>query len=421
MVMVCDAIMGTGKTESSIAYMNAHPGDKFIYITPYLDEAARIARSCPLLEFQEPQRQTRYHGSKLLHTEELVRRGCNIATTHQAFKYYSDEMLTSIREQGYTLFIDENVNVLEPLEINAADFKMALDAGYIRESEPNVFTLAKDVYDGEAHKELFKILKTREVVRTKGNTGKNDAFYWQLPGQLLAAFRDVFILTYMFEGQSIAIFLQLNGFSYSKIGVEKTAEGFRFCEGRSYVPEYVSKLKDMLHIVDDPRLNAVGDDGYALSLSWFARDSCGAVSELKNNLYNFFRHRCSAGVGDRMWSTFTDDRYKLRGKGYSSGFVPFNTKATNEFRNKTALAYCVNVYMNVGQKVFFLSRGVEIDDDAYALSIMVQWIWRSAIRDGREVTVYVPSKRMRDLLVGWVDAVSKLADTKEDQSNDLSR
>ena len=41
-VKVCDAIMGTGKTEAAITYMNEHRGKKFIYITPYLGESNRI-------------------------------------------------------------------------------------------------------------------------------------------------------------------------------------------------------------------------------------------------------------------------------------------------------------------------------------------------------------------------------------------
>ena len=62
--------------------------------------------------------------------------------------------------------------------------------------------------------------------------------------------------------------------------------------------------------------------------------------------------------------------------------------------------------MNVGEKIFYKSAGIEVDEDAYALSTMIQWIWRSAIRDGHEIYIYVPSKRMRELLLDWVQQVS---------------
>ena len=48
-----------------------------------------------------------------------------------------------------------------------------------------------------------------------------------------------------------------------------------------------------------------------------------------------------------------------------------------------------------------------MDEDAYALSVMVQWIWRSAIRDGDEIYLYIPSSRMRTLLLDWIEKTSK--------------
>ena len=48
-----------------------------------------------------------------------------------------------------------------------------------------------------------------------------------------------------------------------------------------------------------------------------------------------------------------------------------------------------------------------MDQDGYALSEMLQWIWRSAIRDGKEINLYIPSKRMRTLLTDWIDETSQ--------------
>ena len=45
----------------------------------------------------------------------------------------------------------------------------------------------------------------------------------------------------------------------------------------------------------------------------------------------------------------------------------------------------------------------ELDEDAYALSEMLQLIWRSRIRNGENINVYIPSKRMRDLFKEWLD------------------
>ena len=69
--------------------------------------------------------------------------------------------------------------------------------------------------------------------------------------------------------------------------------------------------------------------------------------------------------------------------------------------------YIVNIFMNVSDKRFYQRNGIEVDEDAYALSVMVQWIWRSAIRDGDEIYLYIPSSRMRTLLLDWIEKTSK--------------
>lgn len=78
-------------------------------------------------------------------------------------------------------------------------------------------------------------------------------------------------------------------------------------------------------------------------------------------------------------------------------------RASNKYRDRTSIAYPVNRYINTGVKNFFIKHNVEIDEDGFALSEMLQFIWRSAIRDGKEIWIYIPSVRMRNLLKMWID------------------
>ena len=66
------------------------------------------------------------------------------------------------------------------------------------------------------------------------------------------------------------------------------------------------------------------------------------------------------------------------------------------------LAYCVNVYLHPGITQFFLQRGITMNEDLYGLSEMIQWIWRSRIRKGESINIYIPSMRMRNLLFDWM-------------------
>ena len=36
-------------------------------------------------------------------------------------------------------------------------------------------------------------------------------------------------------------------------------------------------------------------------------------------------------------------------------------------------------------------------NDAYARTELIQWVWRSSVRRGEEITLYLPSPRMREL------------------------
>lgn len=399
--------MGTGKSSAAIRYLNEHSDDKFIYITPYLDEATRIKESCPSLHFVEPSNKLKkYDFKKSLHTSALIEEGRNISTTHQAFKGYTGDTLENIRSKGYTLIIDENVDVLEKYDIHPGDLQMAIDAGYVSEQDGE-YSIANDAYTGKVLQGMFRFLRSRKLIRVT-DSNESSLYYWTLPPELITAFKDVFILTYLFEGQSLHHFLKIYDLPYESIGIERTDDGgYRFGSYPGYIPEYVSHLKDMLHIIDYEKINEVGDDYYALSLNWFDRDEDG-VYQLKRNVSNFFNNINRGVPADkRLWSTYSSKLNVVKGKGYTKSFLTFNTKATNAYRNCSYLVYLVNIFMNVGEKTFYQMHGVDVDEDAFALSIMVQWIWRSAIRDGSEVYLYIPSKRMRDLLNNWIDVTSK--------------
>jgi hypothetical protein len=46
---------------------------------------------------------------------------------------------------------------------------------------------------------------------------------------------------------------------------------------------------------------------------------------------------------------------------------------------------------------------MEVDDDQFALSQLVQWVWRSRIREDQPINLYLPSDRMRRLFTEWLD------------------
>lgn len=406
MVKVCDAIMGSGKSTAAIRYMNEHKDDKFIYITPYLDEAKRIRDGCPDLDFVEPSNKISAYGyKKMQHTAALIEEGRNLTTTHQAFKRYTPETLDNIRKHGYTLFIDECVDTLEQSQISAGDIEVLEDSGLISKSG-DVYKRTDKVYSGVAFREMMNMLESREIVRRSDDGGDGDVFYWSLPEELFCAFKDVYILTYLIEGQSLYNFLRIYNIPFTNIGVSKDADGYKFVDGPGDIPPYVFDLKNHIHIADAKHLNAIGDDRTALSINWFKRHP-DMTRQVRNNIGNYYKNIWT-GVPkeNRLWGTFLNMYGTLRGGGYSKSFLVFNARATNAYRHCDHLVYAANVFMNVGEKLYYRGHGIDADENTYALGVMVQWIWRSAIRDGKGIWLYIPSKRMRTLLTDWMDKLA---------------
>ena len=407
MVKVCNAIMGAGKTEAAINYMNSNSDYKFIFITPYLDEAKRIKDGCPTLHFVEPSKKLKeFNFSKSKHTAILIKDGHNISTTHEAFKYYTAEMLSDIKKQGYHLIIDENISVLEELTVNGDDLRLLVEAGYLNYDD-GFLTKTDKEYKGNLFKDMWKMLDIRELVSFEDKSTKLNLFYWTLPPDLITSFDEVIVLTYLFRGQGLYYFFKLYNIDYEYVGVTRRNGQYEFCPPPGYTPEYVQNIREHLIVLDNNKLNSIGDDKYALSMAWFNKsENEGDVRRLKNNMYNYFRN-INGGISadKRMWATYNNQEDILKGKGYTEGFVTFNLRATNQYRDRTCLVYLTNIFMNVGEKIFYKSHGLEVDEDLYALSTMVQWIWRSAIRDGKPVYLYIPSKRMRAILNNWLDSL----------------
>lgn len=409
MIYVCDAIMGSGKTQAAIIYMNEHPCKKFVYITPYLDEANRIKRGCQRLNFVEPSDKIAEYGfTKYQHAMALIDEGRNIATTHQAFKRYTQETLKKIREQEYTLIIDESISVLEPSDCKTNDLQLAVKAGYVEELDDR-YKLKSNEYDKGLLQNMFDLLRSRDLMKAAARGERGVVYYWVLPQELFRAFKDVYVLTYLFKGQGLYYFFVMHDIEFQYISVGRDNERYVFCKEPRGLPPYVGKLGDMINILNDVRMNRIGSGRCALSMNWYKRGG-EPVARMKSNLCNYFMniHR-GVPANKKMWGTFAPAYNKLKGGGYTKAFLNFSARATNNYDMRTHLAYPVNIFMNATEKHIYERSGLKVDEDLYALSVMIQWIWRSAIRNGQKIQLYLPSRRMRGLLTNWMENAQKAA------------
>lgn len=412
MVRICDAIMGSGKTSAAISYINSHPERKYLYVAPYNDEAARIGDACPDADFYVlDSDKMEYKQTVTGFTVSLIDKGRSIASTHQAMRLYTPDTIRALKQQGYTVIIDEEVSVLEKLpRYSEHDMRLLEKSGYVTIDSSGVCSRTDKLYSGGTFGELFKVMDTRPVVVVQDSPGSSSAslLYARFPSAIFTEVDDVIIITYMFEGSEMNAYLDMIGAEYELIGVRRGEHGeYEFGEYNEYIPEYAHHLGDMIHIECYDRLNKIGANKTALSKGWYDRNP-DKVDQVRKNLINFF---CTQNKGsdprERMFGYLNGTEAKIRSKGFYRSGVVFNQRSTNDYRDKTVLAYPVNIFLNVGIKLFYQKRGTPIDEDRYALAIMIQWIWRSAIRDGEKINLYLPSKRMRNLLIDWMDSLAE--------------
>lgn len=225
------------------------------------------------------------------------------------------------------------------------------------------------------------------------------------PIEVFNSFREIYVLTYRFDLQLQRYYYDYYGLPYKYMSVAgDSLNTYHLVEYSCDISHIKYDYKKLIHICENEKMNMIGGRDNDLSKSWYDRNSKNvSMNTLKNNIINFFNNIRGGGASDNIWTTFKDYRQELKGKGYTKGFLPLNARATNEYRNRTAIVYPVNKYINPFVKNFFSDNKIAVDEDGYALSEMLQFIWRSAIRDGKEIWVYIPSKRMRNLLKQWID------------------
>ena len=395
-VRIVDEMMGRGKTSAAINFINSSDDDqKFLFITPYLTEIERIMKECPRKKFRQP-----YYlrGRKLEGIKELINNGCNIISTHALFQKFDLEVIDLCRAKNYTLIMDEVTDVIEKYDISDADFKVLHENfADIDEDTGLLRWKASDDYHGKFAEEK-RLCELNSLAYYGGSI-----MIWLFPIEAFNAFRHIYILTYMFKAQLQRYYYDYYHLPYQYIFVKgNSKDTYTFTEEKEIVNEEYN-YEQLIHILYDSKLNLIGDRETDLSKAWYERNkNNSSMRQLKNNILNFFVNKRKSKTADNIWTTFKDYKKLLSGKGYGRGFVPLNMRASNDYRHRTSIAYPVNRYINPCIKQFFSKHGVKVDEDAYALSEMLQFIWRSAIRDGKEIWIYVPSVRMRTLLEQWI-------------------
>jgi hypothetical protein len=408
-INIIDSIMGSGKTSWAIQFLNDSAlYKKFIYITPFKSEVERVINSVNR-DFVQPEAAKR--GTKLESLKQLITEGENIVSTHALFERMDNELIELIEMQGYTLILDEVMNVINQVDISKDDIQLLLTAK-TKTGEPLVTIDDRGfVHWNEKHYSEGNFTH----IRNKANANNlmiydNITMYWLFPVSAFKGFEEVYVLTYMFNGQLQRYYYDLFNLKYTFYSVGCINERYELINYISLNKEDRSHLKQLINIhyskpTDKRDLNRIGEKRTAFSKSHMVRimESADKKKILKDNGFNYYHNKVGVSSEEVMWTTFLDFEKKICPKNLKKQFVEVTARATNDYANKTTCIYFANRFMNPITKRFFTSKGVTVNEELFALSELLQWIFRSRIRKGQAINLYIPSKRMRTLLEQYLN------------------
>lgn len=404
-ITVIDSIMGSGKTSWAIERMNdANSLERFIYITPFLDEVERVKTGVSSRNFLAPNN-ANDEGRKLRSLKELIVAGKDIVSTHSLFQTADDELIELLTGSGYTLILDEVMDCVEPVNVRKSDIKKLELSGDIRVTNNRV-DWTGDEHDDSRYKDIRILAQAGNLFYHRGTF-----LVWAFPPAVFRALDKVVVMTYLFHGQMQRYYFDLFQFEHEYKAVHKVGDRFeltdydRKTEGRAELYALID--------VYEGKMNSIGDRVNALSATSLRNGKIDLYQSISLNLRNYFQNVAKAKKEEVYFSTLKEIQNIVAPRGYKPSksktpikndvAIALNARATNAHSDKRAIAYIINRYASPDTLSFFQDNGVTVDQNMLSTSDLLQWIWRSRIRNGEEIMLYLPSSRMRGLLKAWAN------------------
>jgi hypothetical protein len=436
-IIVIDSYPGAGKTSFMIQHINELPKDqRVIYITPFLTEVKRVINSCPTKRFRQPERNG--YGSKLTDLRELIEQETNIVSTHALFTEITDPMISLLKSKNYILCLDEVFQAVNKIStkntkkvfsssgfkfddieeetkdaITKKDINTLREKGIITVAEDYQISWAENSYLSQ-YEEMRKLANRNLLYLIDGNL-----LLWTFPISVFRedVFKKIYILTHRFDTQLQSYYYRYFKVDYAKYHIlqddNKRYSIIKTTEENDIEKDWKNRIKNLIEIVDNPKLNAIGDYygmsrgrtyTSALSKKWYTnKNNKQYYPVIQRSIANFFNNISGSKADERMWTCFKFTINDLVSKNVSdTSWIPMNSRSTNDWGTRKFLAFPVNRYLDPNYTKFFKKKIITVDQDAFAISDCLQWIWRSRIRNFQNILIYIPSRRMRELVAGYL-------------------
>ena len=237
----------------------------------------------------------------------------------------------------------------------------------------------------------------------------------QLPIKLLEVAKRIIILTYMFEGNILSSFLKLKGIQYSPF-TEVVLNNVDKQEIRDLITLHKPRFFRQWKFMDNLPLTYTWYSGNTVSkerritnkdisdiTKYIKSVKHACCADWKDVIYTFPKCRSMLDETSRMSKINPEELKRVDVLQEKRTWLASNTRATNTLSYKWCLIHCYNRYPTQSVMQYLKDYGVEINNDVFALSEMLQWIWRSRIRNQEDIYLAIASYRMRVLFREWLE------------------
>lgn len=448
-IEVVESLMGNGKTFATLRYIEQQALDskeaRWIYCTEYLSEIEKRTKDekslCRNL-WRTPTEDDKTQKFIELLLEPKVQL---IAITHALLLFASKNSYVNslIKAKGYNLFLDETIELINPYGgCKVGDFLTWQYEGKINVLEP--LGKVEWVYKDEITGGLDTSFKRFSADLQKGNIycsveGKRVALVDIEDEVIFNQFDRVILATYQIEHSMFDAYLKLKGVNRVPCNdvvcsrnntkdnirslVTQHTKHYKKFKGMSMSSNWWkgekegTEKKTKVATVDDIKLvsntirnigDTTGCKGNAHMLGFTVPgDKIGAPSNPKNisakgypSTVCFVEESSTEFDPDgkpKLVSTNEKDKAK-------STYIPCNSRACEDYKNKVVMIHAFNRFPLQPVTVYLNNRNIEHSSEVFALNELLQWLWRSAIRDGKPITISILSERMRDLFDNWLDS-----------------
>ena len=463
-INIVDGIMGSGKSTAIINHVKHitqnNPTQKILIVLLYHKEIERYSSALAKYgNFVSITESITYKKGTL---EKALKNNRNIICTQALFLEHNKVFQSNCND--YILIIDEVINsAIQQIQLptydiveksdneskikkttytfTSNDIDIMLEQKILLMSDDNLIYWNNE-YNNESIYNLLKdffsdstIYLQQSINYTSTNT--KYALIKTIPIELFTTFQSIYILTYLWKAQIMKYYFDMNNISYKYLEPIEifTADSLSFefqiaTKNSSFDTDKVFKNnakklitmpsaeKKQLYSYRNSVNNIVNLSYSFYSVHIQEEVNHSVLTQLKNNIKNVIENIFELSPKDRkiMWTIYKEytdlivkkqfDKPKCRHLNMNN-FVSISSKGTNDFADRNILIYLVDRYINPVLKNFINSKckefNIEFDENLYSLSELIQWIWRSQIRNDKPIYLYIASLRMFNLFNDWLN------------------